>query len=161
MVCPRKRLPINLKTAVKDRNNTRDTACVRVYAVQDNIVARQRADLRVEAPWFGVFDAVVNGTAMVLLAWNLYRARQELAAAWSACGDDSDGDACAIRVRRFDANLAPLGPSTIANSTTAGSQQEPSIAIMPDGSLLTAWSDGSSAPPDRDGFGVRARIVYP
>lgn len=84
-----------------------------------------------------------------------------LAAAWSACGDDNDGDACAIRVRRFDANLAPLGPSTIANSTTAGSQQEPSIAILPDGSLLTAWSDGSGAPPDRDGFGVRARIIYP
>ncbi len=62
-----------------------------------------------------------------------------LAAAWTTCAADGDGDTCAVRWRRFDGNLAPLGPSRIANSTTAG----------------------SSTPPDRDGFGVRARIVYP
>ncbi|HVV81873.1 MAG TPA: hypothetical protein VHE35_02295 [Kofleriaceae bacterium] len=84
-----------------------------------------------------------------------------LAAAWSTCGADSDGDTCAIRFRRFDANLTPLGDSRIANTITAGSQEEPSLAILPDGSLILAWSDGSATPPDGDGFGVRARIVYP
>ncbi len=84
-----------------------------------------------------------------------------LAAAWTACADAGDGDGCGIRVRRFDASLAPLEAARIANSITAGNQQEPSIAILPDGALILAWSDGSITPPDRDGFGVRARIIYP
>ncbi len=84
-----------------------------------------------------------------------------LAVAWATCGPDADGDGCAIRFRRFDLTLAPLGPSRLANSITAGSQTEPSIAILPGGALLLAWSDGSATAPDRDGFAVRARIVYP
>jgi hypothetical protein len=83
-----------------------------------------------------------------------------LAAAWTTCGADADADACAIRVRRFDRALAPLAPSRLVNSLTAGSQQEPSLVILPDGSLLAAWSDGSGTPPDRDGFAIRARILY-
>lgn len=84
-----------------------------------------------------------------------------LAAAWTTCGADADGDGCAIRWRRFDPALAPLGPSRLANSITAGNQREPSLAVLPGGALLLAWSDGSTTAPDRDGFAVRARIVYP
>ena len=84
-----------------------------------------------------------------------------LAVAWSTCGVDADADGCAIRWRRFDPTLAPLGPSRLANSITAGNQQAPSIAILPGGARLLAWSDASATPPDRDGVAVRARIVYP
>lgn len=83
-----------------------------------------------------------------------------LAIAWTTCGADADGDSCAVRLRRYDASLAPLGPSRIANSITAGAQAEPSLAILPDGSILAAWTDGSSTAPDRDGTAIRARIIY-
>lgn len=85
----------------------------------------------------------------------------ELVAAWTTCAADSDDDACAIRYRRFDLSLAPLGPSQIVNTTTTGSQQEPSVAYLLPDTLLVAWSDASATPPDQDGFGIRARIVYP
>jgi hypothetical protein len=83
-----------------------------------------------------------------------------LAVAWTTCGADSDGDGCAVRVRRLDPSLAPLGPARLANSVTAGDQLQPSLAFLPDGSVILAWTDGSTTAPDRDGDGIRARIVY-
>lgn len=102
-----------------------------------------------------VTDAVEPGPAALAVRGST------IATAWTTCADDADGDACAVRVRRFDRALAPLAASRIANSLTAGSQQEPSLVILPDGALLAAWSDGSVTPPDRDGFAIRARVVYP
>lgn len=85
----------------------------------------------------------------------------ELAVAWTTCEPAGDGDSCAILHRRLDESLTPRGAATLVNTTTAGSQQEPSLAYLPDGAVLAAWSDASATAPDQDGFGVRARIVYP
>ncbi len=84
-----------------------------------------------------------------------------IAAVWQACLGDSDGSACGVRFQLFRPTLAAVGAPTFANSTTANTQIEPSLVALPDGSFVAAWSDGSQAAPDTDGFGIRARIMYP
>ena len=105
-------------------------------------------------------DAIVTD-AVELAPAALAASADTLAAAWTTCAADADGATCAIRYRRYDASLGALGPSRLANTTTAGVQQAPSIAILPGSAFVLAWSDGSATAPDRDGFGIRARIVYP
>jgi len=84
-----------------------------------------------------------------------------IAAAWEACMADGDGAGCGVRMQVFRPTLAPVGPSRLINTTTANNQLEPSLAPLPDGAFIAAWSDGSGVAPDRDGFGIRARILYP
>ncbi len=84
-----------------------------------------------------------------------------IAAAWPACLSDSDGSACGIRFQLFRPNLAAVGEAIYANSTLENNQVEPSLAALPDGSFVAAWSDGSQVFPDTDGFAIRARILYP
>lgn len=81
--------------------------------------------------------------------------------AWSACNTLADAAGCGIWFRAFDVNLAPVSAPIAVNTTTAGDQEDPSVAWLPDGAAAVAWSDGSMAAPDRDAGAVRARIIYP
>ena len=80
---------------------------------------------------------------------------------WEACTADSDGSACGVRLQLFRPSLAAVATPIFANTTLNNTQIEPSVAALPDGAFVAAWSDGSQLAPDLDGFGIRARIVYP
>lgn len=89
------------------------------------------------------------------------RADGAIAVAWEACMADSDDSACGVRFQVFRPSLAAVGEAVLANTTTENTQIEPSVAALPGGAFVAAWSDGSQAAPDTDGFGIRARVIYP
>lgn len=89
------------------------------------------------------------------------RADGAIAAAWEACMADNDGSACAIRFQLFRPTLAAVGEAIYANTTLENTQIEPSVAALPTGEFVATWSDGSQTAPDTDGFGIRARVLYP
>ena len=89
------------------------------------------------------------------------RADGAIAVAWDACLAESDGSACGIRFQVFRPTLAAVGEPIFANTTTENTQIVPSVAALPGGAFVAAWSDGSQAAPDTDGFGIRARVLYP
>lgn len=45
-----------------------------------------------------------------------------------------------VLVRRFDADGTPTGPSFAANTTGAGNQSDPAIAVDPTGGYLVSWT---------------------
>lgn len=106
-------------------------------------------------------DAIVARDVAIRPASLTSRGDGALAAIWESCGADNDGSACGVRMQLFRPNLAAVGAPVFANTTTGNNQIEPSIAALPDGAFVTAWSDGSGVAPDLDGFGIRARVVYP
>lgn len=89
------------------------------------------------------------------------RADGAIAAVWEACMTDNDGSACGIRFQVFRPTLAAVGEAIFANTTRENTQIEPSVAALPNGAFIAAWSDGSQVAPDTDGFGIRARVIYP
>jgi hypothetical protein len=55
----------------------------------------------------------------------------------------ADGSSSAIALRRFDTAGSALGPDVLVNTTTAGAQTNPVVAVDPDGSFLVAWEHWS------------------
>jgi hypothetical protein len=106
-------------------------------------------------------DAIVARDVDVRPASLTSRDDGALAATWEACASDNDGSGCGVRFQLFRPTLAAVGTAVFANSTTNNNQIETSVAALPDGSFVAAWSDGSQVAPDTDGFGIRARILYP
>ncbi len=64
-----------------------------------------------------------------------------------------DGNGYGIVGRRFDASGNPVGSEFIINSTTAGNQIQPAIAVNANGSFVVAWNS-----PDGSMYGLRARL---
>jgi hypothetical protein len=89
------------------------------------------------------------------------RADGAIAAVWEACQSDTDGSACGVRFQVFRPTLAAVGEPIFANTTLENTQIEPSVAALASGAFVAAWSDGSQVAPDTDGFGIRARVIYP
>lgn len=84
-----------------------------------------------------------------------------LGVAWADCGASGDGQGCGIRFRLFHASGLPVGEDVVVNTTIAGDQQAPSLAALGGDAFLVVWTDGSMAPPDTDGNGLRGRVIYP
>ncbi|MCB9476298.1 MAG: hypothetical protein H6683_09925 [Deltaproteobacteria bacterium] len=59
-----------------------------------------------------------------------------------------------VFARVFDETGSPEGGAFLVNTTTAGVQQEPDVAVAPDGSFVVVWS---SADQDGDGYGIYAQ----
>lgn len=57
--------------------------------------------------------------------------------AWNGAGD---GDDTGIFLRRFDAYGTPHGPELRVNTTTAGGQAQPSVAVTRAGEILVVWT---------------------
>jgi len=77
-----------------------------------------------------------------------------LVAAWTSSGKDGSGKGVVYRV--FNSQGAPLGATKVANSHTAGHQQEVDIAATANGGFVVVWrGDG---PEDDSGGGVYARL---
>jgi hypothetical protein len=68
---------------------------------------------------------------------------------WSSQGQDGDG--WGVYGQRYDATGMPLGGEFQVNTTTAGDQNQPSVAVAADGSFLVVWQ---SQGQDGDGWGV-------
>jgi VCBS repeat-containing protein len=63
------------------------------------------------------------------------------AIAWVDGSGDADGSG--IRARLFAAGGEPAGASFAVNTLTAGDQQLPALAALPDGGFVVGWSDGA------------------
>jgi hypothetical protein len=59
-----------------------------------------------------------------------------------------DGDSGAIFARRFDANCEPVGDEFQINTTTAGNQTEPAVAMEPNGNFVVVWHGPGVAEED-------------
>jgi hypothetical protein len=55
-----------------------------------------------------------------------------------------DGSSSGVRARHLSADGSPTGPTFVVNSYTTGGQRAPSVAFLPDGDFVVAWtSEGS------------------
>jgi hypothetical protein len=68
---------------------------------------------------------------------------------WSSQGQDGGG--WGVFGQRYDVNGMPLGGEFQINTTAAGDQNHPSVAVAPDGSFLVVWQ---SQGQDGGGWGV-------
>jgi S-layer family protein len=86
-----------------------------------------------------------------------YQAQPSMAAApdgsfvvaWESLGQD--GDLFGIMARGFAADGTPLGPETLVNAGTTGSQRHPRIVADAQGGFVVAWSSGFPQEPGPDG----------
>ena len=74
----------------------------------------------------------------------------------SFTGGDISGTA--IRGQVFAANGAPSGAEFLINTTTAGSQSQPTITALPDGRFVVAWTDFSGTGADTSGYAIRGQV---
>jgi hypothetical protein len=68
-----------------------------------------------------------------------------------------DGDGRGIFARRFAALGAPLGNQFQVNAFTTYSQDNPGVAVAPDGSFLVVWTAASQNDRDGDGQAIIGR----
>jgi Ca2+-binding RTX toxin-like protein len=79
--------------------------------------------------------------------------------AWSdASLTSADTSGFAVRAQVFDADGSKSGAEFLVNSTTAGSQFEPTITALADGRFVVVWTDSSSTGADTSGLAVRAQV---
>jgi len=71
---------------------------------------------------------------------------------WTA--DEGNGNGLDVFSQRFDASATPLADAAAVNSTTAGSQMFPAVAMDADGDFVVTWSSLSQ---DGSGYGVFAQ----
>lgn len=88
------------------------------------------------------------------------RADGTVLVAWHTCGTLGDGNQCGVFGRIMRATGEAVTDAFAIPTTTAGDQQLPSVAALPDG-FVAVWSDASAKAPDISGRSVRARILYP
>lgn len=74
----------------------------------------------------------------------------------SKTGADASGSA--VRAQAFSALGTRIGPEVLVNTTTANAQASPSLAVLPDGTVVVAWADGSQSGADASGTAVRAQM---
>ncbi|CAN5852890.1 hypothetical protein BH11MYX2_BH11MYX2_01350 [soil metagenome] len=79
---------------------------------------------------------------------------------WHACGDDGDGQGCAVYGRALDSAGAPLTDEMLIPTTTIGDQTGPSVAALGTDAFVVVWRDTSGQQPDTSMAAARARIVY-
>lgn len=69
-----------------------------------------------------------------------------------------DADGTCIRFRRFESSGQALEAEYTLNTTTAGDQRHPALAVQQDGALLAAWSTSGADIEDPMG-GIRGRTL--
>lgn len=114
---------------------------------------------------FRVNQATANGQVQPeLLA--LSDGRFIIAFSDTSMGTETGGDDTevgAIRARIFNADGTPSSAEFLVNTTTAGHQNEPQMAELPDGRVVFTWSDYSygteTGGDDADNGAIRARIL--
>ena len=69
---------------------------------------------------------------------------------------DTDGDA--VRAQIYNRNGTKVGGEFIVNTTTAGNQDNTSIAALPNGGFVVTWDDTSGQGGDASGSSIKAQI---
>ena len=81
-------------------------------------------------------------------------ANENFVVVWSSYR--GDGNSGAIFGRRFDANCKPVGDEFQINTTTAGNQTEPAVAMDANGNFVVVWhGPGATEQDKKDVFGQR------
>lgn len=83
-----------------------------------------------------------------------------VAAVWSVADGDADGDGNGIQARGFDRQATPHAAEAVANTTTAGDQSGPEVAVDEDGDRFLVWHSDAHG-TDTDGAVVGRRIPGP
>jgi hypothetical protein len=76
---------------------------------------------------------------------------------WASAGQDGDGDG--VYARGYDRSGAAAGAEFRINSTTAGDQRAPAVAMASNGGFTVAWS--GNGPDDGDGVFAQLFIALP
>ena len=76
-------------------------------------------------------------------------------AVWTSANPDNSDDS-EIRIRRFDVDGVAVGASEVVNAGTLGKQEEPSVAVSPDGRVIVTWTSDDLL--GTDGENVFGRI---
>ena len=79
-----------------------------------------------------------------------HRPRRAFVVAWVS--DNQDGSGTGVYVQRFDAAGQRVGGELLVNTTIAGDQTAPAVAIADGGAFVVAWQSG-----DVDGQGIYAQ----
>lgn len=83
-------------------------------------------------------------------------------AAWTdASQTGSDPSLSAVRAQIFNANGLKSGPEFLVNTTALDKQLAPTLATLPDGHFVAAWTDASQTGADTTGLAVRAQLFDP
>ncbi|MEM7152893.1 MAG: hypothetical protein AAF799_08620 [Myxococcota bacterium] len=61
----------------------------------------------------------------------------EFVITWTS--DDQDGSSTGVYAHSYDSLGAPFGPEFPVNTTTAGAQNNPAVALNPDGDFIIVW----------------------
>jgi|GEM_PF-6673635 len=135
-------------------------ALVGVEGAQD-LALRTYSPAAIDAPTASITVAAVAGDTLAGVGFDVAVRPNDgvIALAWSTEGA-AEGD-FDVFWQLFSSDLQALSPPTRVNTTTAGRQVNPTVAVHTDGGFLVGWTDESGAAPDRDGTAVRARFVYP
>lgn len=72
----------------------------------------------------------------------------------------SDPSGFGIRSQIFDGLGNRLGSEWVVNSSTAGNQEQPTVAALTSGAIVIGWTDFSGTGGDVDG-GIKARLYVP
>jgi VCBS repeat-containing protein len=72
----------------------------------------------------------------------------------------SDPSGYGIRSQVFDALGNKLGSEWVVDTSTAGNQEQPTVATLASGKVVVGWTDYSGAGGDTDG-GIKAQIYAP
>jgi len=79
--------------------------------------------------------------------------------AWDSGGSaESDGSGTSIQARRFDADGNAIGEDFQVNSSTAGAQYSPSVAMNAAGSFVVVWESESSLGDDASSYSVQGQL---
>ena len=74
----------------------------------------------------------------------------------SATGGDTSN--FAVRAQMFGADGTPIGSEFLVNTTTASSQQEPTITALADGRFVVAWTSFIVTGPFTQGNAIQAQV---
>ncbi|MEA3002626.1 MAG: hypothetical protein QOH81_1414, partial [Sphingomonadales bacterium] len=73
-------------------------------------------------------------------------------------GTAGDVSGAAVRLQIFDASGTKVGAELLANTTTAGSQNQAVVAGLAGGGFVTIWTDASLQGGDASGTSVKAQL---
>jgi len=74
---------------------------------------------------------------------------------WTNSVSGQDGD---ISMRIFANDGSAVTSEATVNTTLAGDQQTPDVAVASDGTIVVVWADGSGQGPDNSSYGIKARL---
>jgi Ca2+-binding RTX toxin-like protein len=119
-----------------------------IFAQRYNANGRRiRSEFRVNSADGDHSDPVVarNASGQFVVAWT----------GRNVDVDDADDSGTGIYAQRYDTDGAPLNSLLRINTTTTNNQENPSVAIQPDGSFIVVWESQNQDGSGKGVFGQR------